>query len=168
MFYIFSKLTMILINSLPPKAKLFSSGCRGMEINFSNQLCKSCSPLHINTEFFVMWNGYLLLHCSAITAGKGRQQLKRHMESPLYNIHSRRRVAQGSEIGTCFKLQLSGTFIYKNYCTIWEQVWFITQPAVIQDNILKPTNSISSPKELTYLITPLNRFTNHTQFWRRW
>lgn len=119
-FYIFSKLTMILTNSLPPKTKLFSSGWREMEINFSNQLCKSCSPLHINTKFFVMRNSYLLLHCSAIRAGKGKQQLKRHMKNPSYSIHSRRRVAQGSEIATCFKWQLYGTFIYKNYCTIWE------------------------------------------------
>lgn len=37
-------------------------------------------------------------------------------------------------------------------------------PVVIHEGILKAINSISSPKELTCLIIPLNRFTNRAQF----
>lgn len=40
-------------------------------------------------------------------------------------------------------------------------------PAVIQDSVLKFINSVSSSKELTCLITPLSRVTNHIHFYRR-
>lgn len=119
-----------------------------MEINFSSELSASASPHSGRT-----WSP--LSHAVIKLCSQGLQR-----QATIHMIHEKpfkQRTSKNSG-SRLWSSNLSGTFIYKNDCTVWEDLSFITQKTQLQSfrgaswSLLIP-----SPEEISQSYTTLEK-----------